>query len=79
MHRNPRLSQPPVGASPEVIRHHAAQHQKMCGCVGGYVHICPCGRAHLLRCDRDLPVFVAVMPGTMCQHAVAAMREQVVA
>lgn len=59
---------PLVGASEEVIRHHADQHA--CGDVGHVqIRSCPCGRSRALCCPScGEPVFVASLPGLPCQH-----------
>lgn len=56
-----------LGSSDEVIRHHASQHP----CDSGSTRIeCPCGDTIAIICDHcHEPVFVAVQPGTWCEHA----------
>lgn len=58
-----------AGASEEVIRHHAEQHP--CPAETNVREVdCPCGATRALVCDgcRE-PVFIAVRPGTWCEHA----------
>ena len=57
-----------VGASPEVLRHHAAQHP--CRDAETFEVLCPCGSCVAICCAecRD-PVFLAVLPGSWCEHA----------
>lgn len=60
---------PIVGASREIIAHHAAQHA--CPDVGPCrVRACPCGRALAIHCAWcELPVFVVAAPGVpYCEH-----------
>jgi hypothetical protein len=58
-----------VGASREVIEHHARQHP--CGEHVGARHVwCSCGTTVALVCDAcQQPVFMATRPGSWCPHA----------
>jgi hypothetical protein len=59
----------PIGASAEVIEHHARLHP--CGPQEAISVVCPCGTTHAICCMKCRePVFGAVMPGTWCRHAV---------
>jgi hypothetical protein len=60
-------NKPMVGASPEVIAHHARRHG--CGAVLDGI-FCPCGDALAFVCPAcDRAVFLAVKAGTWCPHA----------
>jgi hypothetical protein len=64
-----------VGASHEVLSHHAAQHP--CEDHGSTVLNCPCGSTAAILCDAcGLPLFLSVEPGTWCEHAERFMRER---
>lgn len=61
---------PLVGASEEVIAHHAAAHP--CADASVAHVLCPCGRCVALVCRQcEQAVFVAVAPieGSPCVHA----------
>jgi len=58
-----------VGASPEVIEHHARRHTAECGRSDGYEWLCDCGTTVVIVCGCGNPQFVAVSPGTWCPHA----------
>jgi hypothetical protein len=63
---------PTVGASAEVLRHHAKRHERRCPSARANIGPCPCGPTHVIACDRcGAAVFVAVAPGTWCMHAEA--------
>lgn len=58
-----------IGASEEVIRHHASEHPCPPG-VPADERVCPCGSTVAICCGRcEEPVFVAVQPGSWCEHA----------
>jgi hypothetical protein len=58
----------PIGASLEVIEHHAAQHP--CGRHRAVEVWCPCRTTLALVCRRHgEAVFGVVVPGTWCRHA----------
>lgn len=67
----------PLGASEEVLRHHAEQH----GCPEDDSPprevMCPCGTTVAIVCAScGDPVFICVKPGTWCQHATAASGDE---
>jgi len=64
-----------LGASLEVIEHHARRHADAgCRAVGAAEQVCPCGTTVVLVCGCGSPQFVAVSPGTWCPHAESAAR-----
>jgi hypothetical protein len=69
MRRNAPAPAPLVGASEEVIAHHAQQHACDPGADCEAV-MCPCGKSAALVCTAcHQPVFVALSGAVMCQHA----------
>jgi hypothetical protein len=67
-HLLPVTGRVPVGASAEVIHAHARAHA--CGEQAGASEVmCPCGQTVALVCTVcGEPVFLAVEPGTWCEH-----------
>jgi hypothetical protein len=63
-----------VGASPEVIEHHAKLHAR--GCLFGKASIvpCGCGLSHAINCSQcGGVVFYAVAPRSWCEHIAGAV------
>lgn len=60
-----------IGASHEVIEHHAKQHVAQCGQHGAIERVCPCGATTVICCRgcHDV-VFVCTDPNRRpCWHA----------
>lgn len=66
----------PVGASPEVLSHHADQHPCPLD-AAPVVRICPCGSTHALCCPHcERIVFACARRGTpMCDHLAELLEE----
>lgn len=65
-----------VGASLEVLEHHATQHP--CPPAEPRLAICPCGRSLALVCPTcDEPVFGVAAPGEACEHLLELLGQEV--